>query len=93
MTKTKCLATLRIYRDFFEGKKVPKLDVPHDLVGPTQAQSLAHAHGMLDQMEQFIREDRMEKFFRWLGFVQGILWSLGIYPLEDLKNHNRPESS
>jgi len=93
MTKTRCFATLWIYRDFFQRNNVSKLDVPHDLVGPTQEQSLAHAHGMLDQMERFIEEDRMDKFFRWLGFVQGILWTLGIYPLEDLKNHNRPEAS
>jgi hypothetical protein len=45
---------------------------------------------MLDKMLEFIRENRMEKVFRWLGFVQGVLWAHGIYSLENLQNHNRP---
>lgn len=36
------------------------------------------------------REGRIEKAFRWLGFVQGCLWATGQYTLDELKNHNRP---
>ena len=45
---------------------------------------------MLDEMETFLKENRKEELMRWLGFVQGCLWTLGIYTLDDLKNHNRP---
>lgn len=36
-------------------------------------------------------EGSLDKAFRWLGFVQGVLWALSIYPIHDLKNHNRPD--
>jgi hypothetical protein len=32
----------------------------------------------------------MEKAFRWLGFVQGVLWTNRVYTLDNLKSHNRP---
>jgi hypothetical protein len=40
----------------------------------------------------FVVEGRREKAMRWLGFIQGVLWMLGV-PLEDLKNMNRPDPS
>lgn len=40
---------------------------------------------------QFARDGRLEKAFRWLGFMQGVLWAEGIYSINELKNHNRPD--
>jgi hypothetical protein len=51
---------------------------------------LEHCHGMLDKILESVSEKRIEKAFRWLGFVQGVLWTSRVYPLTDLKNHNRP---
>lgn len=35
-------------------------------------------------------EDGSErKAMRWLGFMQGALWTLGIYTLDELKEHSR----
>ena len=31
-----------------------------------------------------------DKVMRWLGFVQGVLWSLGVYTVADLRQHNAP---
>ena len=50
---------------------------------------LEHAHGMLDKMVEFVHEGRMEKDFRWLGFVQGCLWATRIHTIGQLANHNR----
>ncbi|MEK7519908.1 MAG: hypothetical protein AAB581_01530, partial [Patescibacteria group bacterium] len=69
---------------------------PHDIFledDPLPATSLAHCHSMLDKMVGFVHEGRMEKAFRWLGFIQGVLWTNRVYTLSDLKNHNRPEES
>lgn len=46
---------------------------------------------MLPQMRQFVLDDRREKFMRWLGFVQGVLWDHGVYTLDELKAHNAPD--
>lgn len=52
---------------------------------------LAHCHWMLDEIERFLTEGRLDKVFRWLGFIQGCLWKVEIYTLEDMKNHNQKE--
>ncbi len=33
------------------------------------------------------------KFNRWLGFLQGIFWSLGEFSLDDMRDHNRPKET
>lgn len=30
-----------------------------------------------------------EKLMRWLGFMQGAMWDMGYYTIDELKNHNR----
>ena len=82
MDSKKVLEVIDIYKEYFlENGNVQLTDVT------------AHCYGMLEKMEKFILEGKMEKTFRWLGFIQGCLWSLGIYSLEDLKNHNRTRSN
>ncbi len=88
------LEVIEIYRQFFIKEDILKIDYPHD--DPLSAgilgynNSLKHCHGMLDKIVEFVHEGRMEKAFRWLGFIQGILWCRNIYTLDELKNHNRP---
>jgi len=45
---------------------------------------------MVPKMRGFLDEGRREKFMRWLGFIQGALWADGVYGIDDLKEHNRP---
>jgi hypothetical protein len=55
---------------------------------------------MLDKMEEMLDDaqygsghfpsgSRWDKFNRWLGFVQGVLWLHGDFTLDQLKDHNR----
>lgn len=94
MDGKKILSVIAIYRERLEGMAVGKIDYPHEAeIRPNDRRRnyvLGHCHGMLDQMEEFVKEGRIEKAFRWLGFVQAALWTEGVYTLEDLKNHNRP---
>lgn len=53
---------------------------------------LSHCKTMLPKMEKMLDEGKLEKFFRWLGFMQGVLWVEKLYTLEELKDHNRPDS-
>jgi hypothetical protein len=58
-----------------------------------------HLMYMCEQAQVFIKEDRIEKAMRWLGFLQGVLWFAtreGSFvnievTLEDLKHHSMPD--
>lgn len=36
-------------------------------------------------------ESHREKIMRWYGFAQGALWALGIFTVDELKDHSRPD--
>jgi len=90
VTKNKVRKVLSTYRRRFEKLGIPKKEFPHDSFPKRNHDFLAHCHGMLDEMEVFIKEDRMDKVFRWLGFLQGCFWRSRIYTVDQMKNHNRP---
>jgi hypothetical protein len=92
MTTAKIREVISVYRELFEKMGIEKADYPPDeIIDPDSTRPLAHCHGMLDKMEVFLDEGRIEKCFRWLGFLQGFLWREGLYTLDDLKNHSRPD--
>jgi len=84
MLNEKCIAILEMY-----GKDLER-DIADDQ-DPGVAPSLKHALTMVPKAIAFFMEGRREKGFRWLGFIQGVLWSEGYYSIEELKNHNRPD--
>jgi hypothetical protein len=90
MTKEKVREVLAIYRTKFEELGISKGKSSHTTTPFLDEEFLSHCYGMLDEMEEFIQQDRMDKVFRWLGFVQGCLWTTGVYTIEAAKNHNRP---
>ncbi len=90
MDKKKIKEVIDIYRKKFEDLNVEKSAYPHEENLCSPESGLSHCHSMLDKMEKFLDEDRIEKSFRWLGFIQGVLWSQKIYTLTDLMNHNKP---
>jgi hypothetical protein len=56
----------------------------------------AHAHllAMIPELREMLADtsqDRTEKCMRWLGFIQGVLWSTSVFTLEELKDHSRPD--
>jgi hypothetical protein len=52
--------------------------------------ALSHAKEMIPKVRVFLQEKRREKAFRWLGFLQGVFYSFGIYTIEEMAEHNRP---
>jgi len=56
----------------------------------SREKSLDHLLSMIPQMREFAVSGKKDKLFRWLGFMQGVLWMNGIFTIEQLKNHNRP---
>ena len=90
MNARKVREVLVIYRTKFEELGILLRKLPHNELLKTDNDYLAHCYGMLDEMEVFMQEGRMEKVFRWLGFIQGCLYTTGVYTLEEMQNHNRP---
>jgi len=46
-----------------------------------------HVAWMLQQMPD--PADSIDKFNRWLGFVQGVLWVLGVRTIGQMRDDNR----
>ncbi|MFH1749938.1 MAG: hypothetical protein ABH837_03550 [bacterium] len=92
MDAPKILEVVARYRRHFEEKGISPVRIP-DNCSPevTSEEQLAHAYWMLDEIEKFARErePRLGKAFRWLGFVQGVLFVTGEFTIIDLRSHNR----
>ena len=94
MTPEKLYSVIHEYRSIFVALGIEPEEYPHDdLVGPKndEADVLAHCCAMLPKMEVFVSEGRIEEAVCWLVFVQGCLFSCGIFSFEDLENHRRPD--
>lgn len=50
-----------------------------------------HILWMCETATGFVDDGRTDKAFRWLGFIQGVLWADGSQTLEQLKNDSRPD--
>lgn len=48
-----------------------------------------HLAWMIEEIMRFWLHGRREKAMRWLGFVQGGLWSLHLVSIEELREMNR----
>jgi hypothetical protein len=52
-------------------------------------ESKEHAAWMCQRIIYFVEHDLREKAARWLGFVQCMVWHLGIYTIDALREHNK----
>ncbi len=49
---------------------------------------LQHIKWMTTAAQSFI-PDHVDKAMRWLGFIQGVLFCLGFFTIEELRGHSR----
>lgn len=63
-------------------KGVDQLDYVRDSVLPVM-------FNWADDHIDYWEATRKEKFMRWLGFVQGVLWVNGVYTIDEMREHNR----
>jgi hypothetical protein len=91
MTPKKVLEVITIYENRLRELGIKETKYNHSITVPQErAPILGHCLGMFEEMREFVSRGKMRKVFRWLGFVQGCLWSMGVYDIEELRNHNRP---
>lgn len=64
--------------------------IDYDVLGDSipVAYKVSHILSMLPKMRKFVEEDRVEKAMRWLGFIQGVLFSCGFYTIGELRSQN-----
>lgn len=62
-------------------------------IDATQTERDQHLLWMLDEMDTMNASppnvEALAKLHRWLGFVQGVMWTTGIYSIDELRAHTR----
>lgn len=66
---------------------------PHDEVPEDETDLLCHALYLCVEGKKLVDENRIEEAMRWLGFVQGVMWSALSLTINDLKDINKPEGA
>lgn len=54
----------------------------------SQQQATDHAFAVLNQIEDLAENNQIEKAYRWLGFVQAILFINGNYSFKEINRHH-----
>lgn len=93
MTNEKLISVFQRYLDTLTSmgvtaKQLDDYTVPASTLGPEPI--LSHLAYMCETAIQLVLNGRVDKAFRWLGFIQGVLWTADVYSVEDMKNHSRP---
>ena len=57
----------------------------HDDGGKTEHEQLEHIRWMCHQIHEFVPAGKIDKANRWIGFIQGVLFKMGRFTLEELK--------
>lgn len=63
---------------------------PLDGVHPTHSEVAEHILWMIELMleEPATTPESIEKYMRWWGFIQGVLWACNGYSINDLRKQN-----
>ena len=86
------LRVLRFYQTYFSSQDITAKRIDHTQLNIGEEERLQHLVWMLGNMEPFINNRRHTKFCRWLGFLQGALWVLKHFTIEELRLHNKPRN-
>ncbi len=83
------LLVVEVYEKQFNDLALKPIQQGDDHFPSCQNRELQHAHWMLLGIRNCIGKGELEKAQRWLGFVQGILWTSKMYTIAQLRKHNR----
>jgi hypothetical protein len=54
---------------------------------------LEYCRTMINPMRAMVYEKQFDKLNRWLGFLQGVFWSNGLFTIDQMRNHNKDYES
>mgnify|MGYP003510613429 CR=1 FL=1 len=80
-----CESTIRSHIPLAKPARAPRSVTNH-----SESVAVSHMLWMIIETRDFVAESRIEKAFRWLGFIQGVLWSFGFVTIDNAKDTNRP---
>ena len=99
MTFTQIKTILALY-DTVLAKLV--IDTKEDFFVTATVDNLNHCRWMCEKItemmyaidnESIVDLEKTEKVHRWLGFIQGVLFSNGVFTISEMKEHNTWESN
>jgi hypothetical protein len=71
----------------YPGEKPRQLttsQMDHPSRGITHQDEVAHVKFMVEELRKSLVANRLQVTLRWLGFLEGYLWSRGLSTLQDL---------
>ncbi len=87
MTPEQIETTLNSYALALTGFGIEGENLEEKPLGNLEA--LKHIVWMCQETKNLVRGGETERAFRWLGFIQGVLWARGLYTINEMKEHNR----
>ncbi len=66
-----------------------RCDITDDALG--YKERVEHLLYMCVEAKRLVADGRTEKAMRWLGFIQGSLWGMGLTSVDAMKQINRPD--
>ena len=90
MSKEELLRVITSYKEYFGYLTIEKEPIAFDVLADclSQTKLMGHCAYMIDQMEEFVNKGEEEKAHRWLGFIQGCMWTLGRSTIDELRELN-----
>ena len=92
MNAEKVIAVADTYLTLLAEKKTVPKCFDSDAYFPSYEQKLSHLAWMCAEIKRFAetnQQKELEKAFRWLGFVQGVLWDLPWRSIGTMRADNR----
>lgn len=94
MTNEQMKIAIQKYRELLYRVSPTRFPQTERITPEKRVPMLEHLVWMLDQTLEHYAAGKVEKAMRWWGFIQGVLWSCGLYTIEELANDNRePEGT
>lgn len=90
MTSEKVIEVLRGYEEQLRAMGIVPI---RDNAAVDPLGQMSHVAWMCGEAIRFVEAGRIEKAHRWLGFIQGALWALGVTTVEAAKRANMPEGA
>lgn len=89
MTREQQIQVLRKYAEKFQRWSRERCPGDFDRA-PGMGRAVKHANWMAHEMLERIEEGEASegKVNRWLGFIQGVLWSAGLFTIDEMREHN-----